>query len=274
MDCLPRFSALLATLVAGALPAPAALLIDPSGGTVLVDDSTFHSPDTIVPGSVTLGGEFFGLPFSGWTPHISLHGNINFSENSDSSGTLGSEQRSRIAPLWTELSLGFNSGARIVENIGDAYYAVSWLNLTTMVPGGGAFTFQGVFFTDDTTINGIDFYANDIVFGYADTSAGIGYEQLLSVGLSVYVEDYQTGTFATFGNAYGTFSDETKNLIPTGAGEYVLFRPDGSGPFGGYDVSIATSAVPEPSSYATLLGYFALAGVFATRRRRRGSIGV
>jgi hypothetical protein len=154
----------LALLVA-ATTAGAALLVNPSEGVVLFDDSTSWD-DESTSGTVAFSGEFFGAEFTNLTATVSINGHFNFSGDSSAGGTLGDSLIDRIAPLWMDLILAQNSGGSVVESSTSTYYAISWLNVGGKGLGATPSSFQAVFFTDETTLNGHTFQANDMVFAY------------------------------------------------------------------------------------------------------------
>lgn len=241
-------------LLAAAANSGAALLVNPSGGVVLFDDSTSRDDESTV-GTVAFSGEFFGAEFTNLTATVSINGHFNFSGDSSAGGTLGDSLIDRVAPLWMDLTLAQNSGGSVVESSTSTYYAISWLNVGGKRLGATPSSFQAVFFTNETTLGGHTFQANDIVFAY-DFVGGLVDGQTASVGL-----EHTDGSTALFTDGEITSSTE----LPFAPGEYILFTPNG-----GYNGSVTTTtAVPEPSTYASLAGVIVLGATLLRRRGRR-----
>lgn len=238
-------------LLAAAPTAGAALLVNPSGGNVLFDDSVARDDESIS-GTVPFSGEFFGETFTNLTATVSINGHFNFSGDSAAGGTLGTSLIDRVAPLWMDLSIAQNSGGSVVESAGSTYYAISWLNVGGKGLGATPSSFQAVFFFEETTMGGLTFQANDIVFAY-DFVGSLVDGQTASVGL-----EHTDGSSALFTDG----QIESSTELPFAPGEYILFTPNG------YNGSVTTTAVPEPSSYAALAGFFVLAGTLLRRRRQ------
>lgn len=243
--------------------AHAGLFLDPTGGTVLISEETGDADkdDGIAWGSRPMSGSYFGQNFEGYTPTISINGHVNFVGDGEYfNRPLGVTEVNRIAPLWQDFRLG--ESGQIIESSGAGYYGITWSNVENVNNEGFFATFQAIFFETAITLNGFDFLTGDIVFSYGDFTADfigdeptIGLENELGAlgGIAPL-----PGTEDTDGVFYEIYGD----VLPRGVGEFVLFRPDGYG----YDVSVQTSAIPEPSTFAGLAGVLALAA--ATLRRR------
>lgn len=262
----PSSAALLAAgFLALAPAAHAGLFLDVSGDTVLISASVGspNKDDGIAFGSRNMSGSYFGQAFSNYTPTISINGHVNFVGDDDYfNRPLGDSGVNRIAPLWQDYNIG--ASGRVIETLGAGYYGITWDQVENNNAPGNLATFQAVFFESDTTLNGFAFLAGDIIFSYGDFTDGfVGAEPTIGLendfGLVGGIAALP-GTEDTRGVFYSDFGD----VLPVGEGEFVLFRPDGAG----YDVSVETSAIPEPSSAAALAGCLALAGS-ALRRRRR-----
>jgi hypothetical protein len=250
-------------------PAPAALLIDPSGGLVLLSATTGDSDkdDGTTMGTYYFNGSFFGQAFP-YPPTISINGHIRFDsvdgEMGDSFITpLGpGSEITRIAPFWQDLKLGSN-GMVIEDIVEGSYYAITWKDLESSSHLGdvdGTASFQVTFFETATTLKGINFEAGDIVFSYGDISIYSEASEVI-VGL-----DSGDGSYADLsallpglGLAQGWLSS-SKTSFPIGEGQFALFRQDG---FNNYEMS----AIPEPSTYAAFGSGLVMIGV-ALRRRR------
>lgn len=258
---IPALGAL--TLVSSA---SAALLLDPTGATVLASSSTGPSDkdDGIATTPESFDASFFGAALVNPFPNISLNGHIYFGSG-DGSGdynpvAFGTSPITRISPMWTDMLLGPSS--EVLQNVGSgsSYTAVTWMNMQGGIGNEGfVATFQAIYFNAAATINGVSFLAGDIAFSYGDIQNFDTPADIL-IGL-----DQGVGAFATlpgYEMTEGWSSHAGYGDLPVGANEYVLFRPDGSG----YNVSL--EAIPEPSATAAaLLGGLLLIG----RRAGNGS---
>lgn len=260
-----RFLTLSVALLTGTAAAHAGLFLDYTGGTVLLSNTVGDSnkDDGIAYGSRPLSGAYFGQNFTDYIPTISINGHVNFvGDNEYFNRPLGVSEVNRIAPMWQDYSIG--SIGEIIESSGATYYGITWVNMENNSASGHLGTFQAIFFESDTTLNGFDFITGDIIFSYGEFTNGfIGNEP--TIGLENELGELGgiaplPGTEETNGVFYSIHD----HVLPNGEGQFVLFRPDGFG----YDVSIQTSAVPEPSAYAAFAGGFALAGALLRRRRR------
>lgn len=253
-----------AVLLASAATSHAVLLVDPtSSGSTITASSTVgpaNKDDAHYQAMWAPIGSFFGssLPFT--APTISLNGSLHYGGTgiSDSVLTeLGTHSFNRIAPMWMDLQIG--ASGRISETIADGYeyYAVTWENMESVTGPGNYATFQAIFFESAITLHGIAFNAGDIAFAYGD----LGADQASVEGYNVGIE--KVGAFATYAAAVPSSGFGLQGLtpdFPVGAGEYIHFRPNGTG---NYTTTI--EAIPEPSS--ALLGGVGMLMLF---RRKRG----
>lgn len=253
-----------AVLLASATSSHAALLVDPTSVTSAITASSTVGPtnkdEAHYQAMWAPMGSFFGSSLPLQQPTISLNGSLHYGGTGidDSVMTqLGSHSFNRIAPMWMDLQIG--ASGRISETIADGmeYYAVTWENMESATAPGNYATFQAIFFESAITLHGIAFNAGDIAFAYGD----LGAHQASVEGYNVGIE--RAGAFATYAEAVPSSGFGLQGLtpdFPVGAGEYIHFRPNGTG---NYTTTI--EAIPEPTSAA--LG---LAGGLLLLRRRRG----
>ncbi|RYG58484.1 hypothetical protein EON80_27000 [bacterium] len=157
------------------------------------------------------------------------------------------------------MDLQIGTSGRISETIatGFEYYAVTWENMESSTAPGNYATFQAIFFESAITLQGIAFNAGDIAFAYGDLDA----HQASVEGYNIGIES--PGAFATYADAMPTSGFGLQGLtpdFPVGAGEYIHFRPNGSG---NYTTTI--EAIPEPGS--ALLGGIGMLMLFRRKRR-------
>lgn len=216
--------------------AKAEYLINPAGGTWLFTDSTDHD-DEVVSRSIGFTASFYGQSFSSIT--VSTNGNLNFSGTASYTNYGFPAATAMIAPLWDDLYIFAGSGESILETaLAGQYYAVTWdvSQFSYAVP---SFQFQTVIFGADTNISGYNFLQNDIVFAYQRIDANFrGNSATIGLNAGNGIQ------FATLpGLINGNITDSDAGLLPTGAGQFMLMRYDGTG----YQTSIVN--VPEPSSF-------------------------
>lgn len=252
-----------AGLLASVSSVQAVLLVDPTSGTSAITASSTVGPankdEAHYQAMWAPLGSFFGSPLPMQQPTISLNGSLHYGGTGidDSVLTqLGTHSFNRIAPMWMDLQIG--TSGQISETIatGFEYYAVTWENMESATAPGNYATFQAIFFESAITLHGIAFNAGDITFAYGD----LGAHQASVEGYNVGIES--PGFLATYADAVPTSGFGFQGLtpdFPVGAGQYIHFRPNGSG---NYTTTI--EAIPEPT--CAVLG---LAGGLLLLRRRR-----
>jgi hypothetical protein len=227
--CASRFFAcwhklLLATSLACGLglgfaphDAAAGLVIDSTGGTVL---SFSNTDDAVVAGrSLGFAGSFFGSPKT--TVDVSTNGNLNFSSNTDYHNAAFPQLGvARIAPLWDDLIVS-TPGSAIEKVSAGNYYSLTWQNVYHISQPSSVVNAQVVWFGSTQTIGGFTIQANDLVFSYA-TVSGTTFSS--TVGLN---KGDGVGFAVLPGTTNGLVNDPA--TLPTGAGQFVLFRPNGLG---------------------------------------------
>jgi hypothetical protein len=238
------------TLILGLLVVAAssqALMVDYSSATLLGqgDDSNF---------SYTLGGNFnfYGAPTN--TVGVCTNGFIGSATNFGNV-TFPTTTAANIAPFWDDwLSSGAGQGVFGQTTGATGYDTITWnTGYFSSSNGTGVGTFQAILVRNNSTIQGVNFLAGDIIFNYDSLGTGgsgtVGLNQGDGVR-SVYASGL-TGSATT----------SAQVALWTAGRNYYLFRPDGNG---GYTASQG-AAVPEPASMAALgLGALAL-----LRRRRK-----
>lgn len=256
-----------AFLVASGLVASAhaSLYVDPAGGQVLFSDSVGRDDFPVMSRTLDFEFRFFGVARS--SVGVSINGNLNFSGDPEwnngplsSSGTVPST-RARIAPLWDDLAIGLNSGARIIESRAPEYYAVTWDRVGVFADNqADRMTFQAILFNGPVQLLGQDFLKGDIVFAY-ERIEGSFHNGNATVGLDS--GDGARVRLFPGSPANGVIPDSQKGLLPLDG--YILFRDDGAG---GYNASVVR-VVPEPGLGSLMMVAGAgLAGLGWARRRR------
>lgn len=283
-NCLPcTFLGLVAIFLVLSTCAPnrvsAAMIIDPSLGTVLTDGS--HGPGDFVldlPFAEPFGGRFFGNAVS-LPVYASDNGNLNFSGDK-SFWSNANNSVARISPFWDDFLFSQDDSFSLPNRINafhnpGAFLAVSWVkaHLELETIAGDSFpgtdrSFQMLWMESDASIRGFDFHRDDIAFSYNGHVAGTP-----NFGSEVYARvalddgGGEAGKTAILpGSMNGQISLESGNLLPWRNDEFLLFRWNSS--VNHYDVSIESfTAVPEPSSLVLLMGVAVTAGVGKIRKR-------
>jgi hypothetical protein len=205
---------------------------------------------------------------------VSVNGHLRFGAGSPDDyapNFLGATGVNRVAPMWMDFNLGTNGQILTQIGAGDAYLAVSWLNMENAYHPGAVANFQAILFNSATVLNGASFQAGDIVFSYGDISIyyadtfGSPETTQTTVGLENSAGNLAHLPGDDYEGLLGWHSYDALGNFPVGDDQYVLFRPNGTS----YAVTIQTSPIPEPSAFAALAGVTGLA--FAAGRRRRSA---
>src|SRR5215213_9970309 len=222
------------------------LLVDPTGGTALINDS--KGADDEVQTGRALGFEFsfFGGADEPVTQvDVSSNGNLNFSADTSFANAALPSAVARISPLWDDLEIVPGSGDSVVEKIDPgAYYSVTWTahqrrNLLSR------HVFQVVIFGRAVRIGQLSFRANDVVFAYREI--GLEFDKAnATIGLDAGDAVDGEGSFAT-----APLLTATRGLAPSGlgaallqlSGGMLLFRADEEE--GGYLLPMLTNAPPQ-----------------------------
>jgi hypothetical protein len=200
------------------------------------------------------------------TVDVSTNGNLNFSGYTGYGNTSFPTGRALIAPLWDDQYIFQGSGQSITEKVSPGnYYAVTW-NVSEYAHATDLFTFQAVWFGASTTIGSFQFHPDDIVFSNSTLTA-----DFWGGDATVGLDKGTGGVFTSLpGESDGLITHSQANLLPTGPGDAILFRPDGSG---GYTASviqvfvIQANLVPEPASLV-MVGTGTVGLACCVRRRR------
>lgn len=247
---------ILAALLVVNTPVKAGYLIDPSGGTVIFNDSTDIDDNTInVP--VGFSASFYGTAFT--SVDVSTNGNLNFSASNSWTNSAFPNSLAMIAPLWDDHFIYQGSGQNIVESASAPnYFAVTW-NVSQYNNTFPKFQFQVVLFGAATSISGFDFQEGDIAFAYQYI------DPVFRNGDATVGLNSGNNSFATIpGLTDGIITDSQAGLLPTGSGQFALFRYDPQS--GNYNSSIET--VPEPAALASLATGLISIGFYRQRRRQ------
>ena len=165
-----------------------------------------------------------------------------------------------FASMLLALSAGFASANDIYVNAGS-------ITTDTSHPYGHLFAHDVGTFSDtiDFTIptGSLGTNANPLYL----TMGGVDVYNIANLTYSVY-----SGTVASGGTLWGTFlgNNTSQDLAITAGGAYhILVTGDATGTSGGaYSVSLV-SGVPEPETYAMMLGGIGLLGAMVRRRKNR-----
>jgi hypothetical protein len=271
-----------------ALPARADFLIDPTGGTLLFNNTTASGEfdDTNIARTVPFQFAFFGgTGFTTFSVHTNGYLTFGSTPNlSTFSNTALPSTEGRFSVLWDDLFLSANGNGFIRETIGpgNAYYAITWdVDARSVRANTSPSTrqqFQFVVFDTNVTLGGFTFQADDFVYVYS--ALGAGFEgatfptQHATIGLS-NGNAAQTVLAPNAPATTGLYTTAQRNLIPrfTQAGNYqvLLFRRNAA--TSNYTSQIlslafgASATAPEPGTVALALPLVG-AGVAALARRR------
>ncbi len=164
---------LLSGMLLAAQSSRAELLVDPAGGTPLLQNAA----DDDVASGRPLG---FAFSFFGGEPisavDVATNGNLNFSRDTEfTNRPMPSPETPRISPLWDDLEVMELLGDSIVEKVEPGvYYSVTWTAHSRLNPLS-RHVFQVVLFGQAKRIGNLSFQANDIVFAYRQL--GIGFDK-------------------------------------------------------------------------------------------------
>lgn len=222
------------------------LLIDPTGGTVLFNDSSSHD-DQYVTRSLGFTGLFFGDPKT--TIDICTNGHANFSGNTGYDVEPLPTTIARIDPFLSDLRIYSGRGGSMIENtLPGTYYSATWQSIQDYSSGLLNFTFQTTWFADNHTINGYTFQKDDIAFSYGSLDA-----MNIVLGLD-------KGNGITFSAPLTPDGITSSLYLPTSSNSFILFRPDGSGNYTPYfaapilqnNTAPGESFVPETGNFIVI----------------------
>lgn len=215
------------------------LLIDPTGGTPIFDDSATIDDKSSEDRPLGFTGLFFEKPKT--YINIATNGTANFSKNTSYSTAPMPTDVERLNVFWADLDIKAGTGSTIIEKIvPGTYYSVTWKKIQPHGNTGEDYTFQLVWFGDNYVINGFEFNPNDIVYTFEGPNTVLPGGRI-TVGLDS--GGGANSQFAAFsGVAGGVITNSTINLIPCEQGGFLLFRADGNG----YAEFIGTSKLQNP----------------------------
>jgi hypothetical protein len=250
-----------------AAPARADILVDTTGGTIL----TFApNDDDGITAARPLGFSFTFFPGPTQTVNttavVATNGNLGFPTNTSFSNQPFpfADGIQRIAPLWDDLVV--RPGEVVQDKLNAGNYSVEWKFVSDFSNPGAQHIFEATLFGAPQTIGAFQFLPNDIAFSYLqvqalnDNSATVGLNQ----GDGIHWSPVP-------GSNNGIVTDATSAaLLPTGPGDFILFRPNNSGGYNSYvlNTAVNTQVTPEPGTMA-LFGLAALALGGTIRRRRK-----
>lgn len=241
-----------AALLAGAAQAATSPVFETNYGTAIVggDDSTTSGT---LPFAFTLFGVTHTAFEASTNGFVSLGGfNGSGCCNGDAAQLLSGA--ARIAPQWFDIVgtvyLNTEVADRAVFTFTGGEYS-----------GGGSYAAQAQLFADGSIVFG---YSGDSVPNRHTTLAGIS----AGGGVADPGETDLTGGPFTTGGALAVYDVAAAGTFDLN-GRNVFFNPDGQG---GYVVNgDATGAIPEPATWAMMIGGFFGAGA-VLRQRRKGML--
>ncbi len=277
MNFSKSLAGLLALSAFAMLPktARADLLVSPSGGTTVFDNTVSHD-DSVQSVSLPMSFNFFNTPVNSLI--VSANGFVGTGDVGFSNTAFPATGPGVIAPFWDDLFLYTGVPGALVSTsaVGNSF-SFTWQNIGFFSgdASGSVNTFQATLFTGVMTIGGFTFQSGDIAFSYA--SLGAAFSATIGVnsgdgsqggggGIPNALGD---GGFAVLpGTTDGQISDPS--LVPFGS-QFVYLQANGEG----YIASIQSiSAVPEPQTWIAGLGALATVGFgFQQRRRRAVTVG-
>lgn len=245
------------------VPVQAELLVDATG-IVLMDRNEGIDPISIINASGSFSGRFYGNTVGAIT--VSENGNLNFAGDNDYFPVPLSAvpQLARIAPLWDDVMLDSRINNAVIDHSRPGeYLGITWKNvrLAFDAPGGDPLTpsnrsFQVLWFEAPTTIRGVLFQPNEIVFSYVGAVPGTSNFGMLfsTVGITDGASRFTSlpgdadGYIESLTN--GTSPDDPSNLLAWQPGSFLRFRPVDDGTGVRYVASHeSVTAIPEPSTW-------------------------
>lgn len=200
------------------------LLIDPSGGTTLFNDSQNHDDQVSSGRFLGFTGSFFGV--SRASVDISTNGNVNFSSNTEYTNANMPTSVARINPFWSDLIIRPGDGALISDKqLPGTYYSATWQSMETFSQNNERYTFQMTWFGSSYPSNGFTFEQNDIAFSYNGVITSLPGGDV-TIGLD---QGNAVDFTSVNGVSNGFISNAQSSLIPTDQNAFFLFRPDNSG---------------------------------------------
>ncbi len=233
-------------------------LINPTGGTTIYSDASNHDDETSLQ-TLPNAFSFFGTNYT--SVYVSTNGNLNFSANNSYTDGPLTTSFPQVAALWDDHYIYSGTGQSITSLSTSSYYSVTW-DVSQYNNSAIHSQFQIDLFNAATLLKGFQFQPGDIAFSYNLVQTPFRGSQA-SIGLSKGDGSY--ATLAAYLATQGVVTDTTAASIPTAAGTFILFRPDGNGSYIG-----AINAVPEPGTYALFaLGGVTMLAAGKVRRRSR-----
>ena len=278
MDCIYRSAIVLVILggVGVGKAVHAELIVDPTGGTILMHGEHDLDPVVTINSSGTFGGLFYGQSVGPIA--VSENGNLNFSANASffPSPLNQFPGVARIAPLWDDVVLADGANNQVIDHsVAGQYLGITWKNvrlsnetdISQLLPDTDR-SFQALWFEAPTTIKGVVFNPNEIAFSYVGHVAGTS--DFGPIFASVGITNGANRSTPLPGDADGYITENQSTLLAWEPGSYLIFRPVISDNATIYEARKEfVTAVPEPSTIGVLSAVLCGFGFQYDRRRRR-----
>jgi hypothetical protein len=274
----------------------AELLMEPLG-VVLLDGNQGSEAAVAINPSSTFGGLFYGNPVG--AIHVAEDGHIYFDQPTQfpmfPTG-LNDAEVALIAPLWDDFLMlpgaalppSAPTNQVINHSVPGQYIGVTWQNVrlfnetvatTPTTPGlfpSTSRSFQVLWFEAPTTIRGVPFQANEIVFSYVAHQPGTSNFGPLFATIGIADGSGRFTPLPQDGDGYieslsgGLNANDPSRQLAWEPGSFLRFRPELQG---GAVQYVATkefvTAVPEPSLVAFGCAALAAFGFNNARKRHR-----
>ena len=283
MQCIYRSAILLVFLsgIGSATTVRAELLVDPTGGMTLLNGSQGDDAVATINSGGSFGGLFFGASVGPIT--VAENGNLNFSGDDfffpsaldDFPGV------ARISPLWDDVLMLDGANNEVIDHsVSGQYIGITWKNarLFNETVAGQPLpdtdrSFQALWFEAPTTIKGVQFNPNEIVFSYVGHVAGTS--NFGPIFATTGLTDGVSRFTPLPGDADGFITENQSTLLAWEPGSYLVFRPVTTGSTTNYVASKEfATAVAEPSTVVAFSVLLCGVGFRYHHRMRRQRLSV